>query len=146
MNLPASLKWVEVDLPDILDYKESVLKDEKPVCSLERVRADLADAETRRVLFSRLNAEATRALVVREGLLIYLPRNEVATFAQDLRSFPAFKRWLFDISSPPLLRMLQKNTHSCRAVCWTRQFRPFCGLQSSSDFRRKPTVLSTMSR
>lgn len=111
MALPASLKWIEVDLPDILDYKEAVLKDEKPVCSLERIPADLADPETRRSLFGRLNAKATRALVISEGLLVYLPGDEVARFAQDLRSFPAFRRWTFDIVSPPLLKMLQKNTH-----------------------------------
>ena len=110
-TVPPSLKWVEVDLPGILDYKESLLKDEKPLCALERVRADLADAESRRALFSRLNNEARNALVVSEGLLIYLPANEAATFAQDLRSFPAFRRWTFDIVSPPLLKMLQKNTH-----------------------------------
>ncbi len=111
MLLPASLKWVEVDLPDILDYKETILKDEKPACSLERIRADLANAETRRSLFSRLSDESKKALVISEGLLIYLPRNEVATFAQDLRGFPAFQRWLFDIASPPLLKMLQEKTH-----------------------------------
>ncbi len=111
MALPASLKWVEVDLPDILDYKEAVLKEEKPVCSLERIRADLANTETRRLLFTRLNAEASRALVISEGLLVYLPRDEVARFAQDLRRFPAFQRWTFDIVSPPLLKMLQKGTH-----------------------------------
>lgn len=111
MTLPPSLKWVEVDLPDIMDYKESLLKDEKPVCALERVRADLADVETRRALFSRLNAEARNALVVSEGLLIYLPANQVAAFAEDLRSCPAFRPWTFDIASPPLLKMLQKNTH-----------------------------------
>ena len=31
MNLPASLNWVEVDLPDLLSYKEEILRDEKPV-------------------------------------------------------------------------------------------------------------------
>jgi hypothetical protein len=54
MRLPASLKWVEVDLPDILDYKDEVLKAEKPVCSLERIRLDLSDAKARRSLFDRL--------------------------------------------------------------------------------------------
>lgn len=36
---------------------------------------------------------------------------EVSAFAEDLKSFPAFKRWVPDIVSPGLLRMLQKNTH-----------------------------------
>ena len=33
MELPASLRWVEVDLPDILDYKEEILGDATPVCA-----------------------------------------------------------------------------------------------------------------
>ena len=37
MDLPASLRWVEVDLPDILDYKESILGDAAPACAVERV-------------------------------------------------------------------------------------------------------------
>jgi methyltransferase (TIGR00027 family) len=39
MQLPERLKWVEVDLPEILDYKEELLKAEKPTCTLRRVRA-----------------------------------------------------------------------------------------------------------
>ncbi|HKW51509.1 MAG TPA: class I SAM-dependent methyltransferase, partial [Candidatus Eisenbacteria bacterium] len=43
MPLPSSLLWVEVDLPEILAYKEGVLKNDRPSCALERVRLDLAD-------------------------------------------------------------------------------------------------------
>src|SRR6185312_9954090 len=32
MSLPATLHWIEVDLPAILDYKEEVLSTEKPGC------------------------------------------------------------------------------------------------------------------
>jgi methyltransferase (TIGR00027 family) len=111
MRLPASLKWVEVDLPDILDYKEEVLKAEKPVCSLERVRLDLSDAKIRLSLLGRLASETAKALVITEGLVIYLRGEEVSALAEDLKRFPAFKRWVLDIASPGLLRMLQKNTH-----------------------------------
>src|SRR5256885_2373605 len=38
MELPRALRWVEVDLPEILDYKEEILGDAKPACALERVR------------------------------------------------------------------------------------------------------------
>jgi len=110
MRLPASLKWVEVDLPGILDYKEELLRAEKPACSLERVRLDLSDAEMRRSLFGRLARGAAKALVITEGLLIYLRAEEVAALADNLNLFPAFKRWVLDIASPGLLRMLQKNT------------------------------------
>ena len=37
LELPASLQWVEVDLPDLLTYKEAILRSEKPVCALERI-------------------------------------------------------------------------------------------------------------
>src|SRR6516225_9007280 len=38
MDLPRSLQWIEVDLPEILAHKETVLRKEKPKCGLERVR------------------------------------------------------------------------------------------------------------
>ena len=44
MDLPSSLQWIEVDLPEILAHKEELLRDEKPVCQLKRVRRDLSDA------------------------------------------------------------------------------------------------------
>jgi len=90
MTLPSSLRWIEVDHPEILDYKEEILGNEKPAGSLERVRLDLADVEARRVLFNALASQANRTLIISEGLLIYLSNYEVAALAQDLarpRSF-----------------------------------------------------------
>ena len=54
MNLPGSLQWIEVDLPEILAYKEDVLRNEAPVCQVERVRLDVSDVRARRDLFSEL--------------------------------------------------------------------------------------------
>src|ERR1700730_2228754 len=51
MALPPSLRWVEVDLPDILDYKAEILGDAKPVCELQRVDLDLFNEDGRRGLF-----------------------------------------------------------------------------------------------
>src|SRR5579863_2005541 len=47
MNVPAALQWVEVDLPDIVSYKEEILGNEKPRCRLERVALDLSDVSAR---------------------------------------------------------------------------------------------------
>ena len=110
MKLPASLKWVEVDLPEILAYKEDLLKTEKPTCPLERVPADLSSTETRRSLLDRLAGGSTKALVITEGLLLYLAAQEVSALAEDLKRYPAFKRWVLDIVSPGLLRMVQRST------------------------------------
>ena len=109
MQLPASLKWVEVDLPEILSYKEEILRDEKPVCSLERIRLDLSNAPARRDLFTQLGGRCTKALIITEGLLIYLTPDDVAGLAKDLGAPPSFQSWILDIASPGLLRMLAKK-------------------------------------
>jgi methyltransferase (TIGR00027 family) len=109
MDLPATLQWVEVDLPGILDYKEAVLAGATPRCALERVRLDLSDLAARRALFERLGCRAGRALILTEGLLIYLTADAVAALARDLAAPPAFHDWILDVASPGLLRLLQKQ-------------------------------------
>jgi methyltransferase (TIGR00027 family) len=109
MNLPGSLQWIEVDLPEILTYKEDVLRSETPVCQVERVRLDLSDMPARRELFSELGLRANRALIVSEGLLIYLDEKEVTSLGQDLAVARGFQHWVMDLSSPALLKMLAKK-------------------------------------
>ena len=110
MALPASLQWIEVDLPEILTYKEGILATEKPVCALERVRTDLSDGSSRRALFAGLGRLANRILILTEGLLIYLSAEEVAALAKDLAASSHFQRWIMDLASPGLLRMMQRTT------------------------------------
>jgi len=109
MKLPPTLRWIEVDLPEILDYKGNILRDAKPVCLLERFRLDLSNLEARRSLFTQLGPKAKNALVITEGLIIYLAPDDVATLAQDLAAPPSFRSWVLDIASPALLRMLTKR-------------------------------------
>jgi methyltransferase (TIGR00027 family) len=109
MALPAALQWVEVDLPDLIAYKEDVLRAEKPVCALERIRLDLADVGARRSLFEQLGQRAKKALIITEGLLIYLSAEEVGALAQDLSAPGGFQRWVIDLASPGLLAMMQKQ-------------------------------------
>ncbi len=115
MGLPQSLPWIEVDLPEILDYKESVLAGEKPRCALRRVRLDLSDRDARRALFAELGRQAKTALVVTEGLLIYLTPEQVASLADDLAEVPGFRRWAIDISSPGLRKRLTRQVGSLLA-------------------------------
>lgn len=109
LALPASLKWIEVDLPEITDYKEELLHDERPSCALERVRLDLSDVKSRRELFQRVAKESQKALIISEGLVLYLSSEEVGLLATDLAAYEQFRYWLLDITSPALLRMLQKK-------------------------------------
>jgi methyltransferase (TIGR00027 family) len=109
MDLPPSLHWVEVDLPDILSYKESILDYERPKCRLDRVALDLSDGPKRRALFQRLGADSKKALIVSEGLLIYLGADEARGLASDLADQASFRWWVIDIASPGLLKMMQKQ-------------------------------------
>ena len=112
IDLPPSLLWIEVDLPEILAHKEEILRGEKPVCSLERIRLDLSDVPARRELFARLGRQSRKALVISEGLVVYLSSDEVALLAQDLAAQPNFRSWILDMVSPKLLATLQKRMTS----------------------------------
>jgi methyltransferase (TIGR00027 family) len=108
MPLPPTLRWIDVDLPGILNYKTGMLADEKPVCRYEAVTLDLADAAKRQALFAQVGSESRRVLVVSEGLLIYLAPDQVAALADDLHAQSRFHWWLFDLASPRLLAMMGK--------------------------------------
>jgi methyltransferase (TIGR00027 family) len=108
MELPASLYWVDVDLPEILRYKTTTLADATPVCRYEAVAADLTDPAVRAALFARIGTEGRNVLVITEGLLVYLTSEQVASLARALHAEPTFRWWLFDLASPRLLRMMQR--------------------------------------
>jgi methyltransferase (TIGR00027 family) len=109
MALPSSLKWIDVDLPDLNAYKESILKDATPVCSLERISLDLSDVQARKNLFQKLSTEAKKAIVITEGLIVYFSDEEVKSLANDLYAASGFQYWITDLVSPRLLRMIQKE-------------------------------------
>jgi O-methyltransferase involved in polyketide biosynthesis len=103
-----NLRWIDVDLPGILDYKTDVLKNEKPVCRYEAVRLDLTDAAKRQALFSQVGAASQRVLVVTEGLLIYLTAEQVGELASDLHAQQSFRWWTIDLANPQLLQIMQR--------------------------------------
>jgi methyltransferase (TIGR00027 family) len=107
LPLPAWLRWMEVDLPEILTEKEEQLVNEQPSCCLTRIPLDLADGTARRALFARLEHEARQVLVVTEGLLIYLTAEQVGTLASDLHAPSQFRWWLTDLVSPAVVRWYQ---------------------------------------
>ncbi len=145
LPLSKELKWIEVDLPEISDYKEEMLRDEKPSCVLERVRLDLSDLSERRKLFQRIATGAKRALIVSEGLIIYLTEDEVRSLAVDLAAHDAFHSWVLDIASPPLLRMLQKTIgKALEKAAAPLQFGPAEGPEFYRPSGWKPTAVRSM--
>jgi|SRR5579863_2794874 len=108
MSLPPTLQWIEVDLPAILEEKEQLLRGEKPVCRLERAPLDLADVPARQKLFARIGDSARNTLVVSEGLVCYLEPADVTSLGRDLAAPATFRRWVLDLMSPGLMKMLMK--------------------------------------
>jgi methyltransferase (TIGR00027 family) len=109
LPLPADLRWVEVDLPPMIEHKSGALGGERPACALERVALNLADGERRRAFLAELGSGARETLVLTEGLLIYLERQDVVELAGELVRGPAFRWWLTDLASPGLVRMMAKT-------------------------------------
>jgi methyltransferase (TIGR00027 family) len=109
LKLPSNLRWVEVDIPSILSYKEQKLEREQPRCFLERVKLDLGDRNTRNTLFAKINDESQQVLVLAEGLLGYLTEVQVAALSRDLYQQPNFYWWMFDLTAQSLLEKLQHH-------------------------------------
>lgn len=89
MELPGNLHWVELDLPEILAYKEARLGAEKPRCLLQRNAVDLSNLSERRKVFASIGPRAKRALILTEGLLIYLTAEGVASWPGTWQMFLA---------------------------------------------------------
>lgn len=144
MDLPAGLQWIEVDLPALINYKEGILGGEKPRCALERFRLDLSDVPARQGLFRELGARARKAIVITEGLLVYLSREEVSALGRDLAAQPGFQDWVVDLASPGLLKMLQKNLPILEKAGSPLKFGPEEGPDFFTLCGWKPTEIYSM--
>jgi methyltransferase (TIGR00027 family) len=109
MDLPASLHWVEVDHPSLIESKDAQLSTEVPACAIERIGLDLADHAARREVFDRIWATSTRAMVLTEGVLGALSVDEAGGLADDLHARPGCDSWVIDYFSPRLLAAYQKH-------------------------------------
>jgi methyltransferase (TIGR00027 family) len=109
LPLPPSLRWIEVDLPELLVHKERELAGEHPVCELERVELDLAEIEKRRALFERVGRMGKQVMVASEGLLLYLTPEQVGPLAVDLHAPESFRWWVTDLLSPGLRKRLHRS-------------------------------------
>lgn len=109
LDLPAGLQWFDVDLPGMIDYKSSIMQGETPRCRYEAIAADLTNDEARAAVLHRLGESSKSALVITEGLLVYLSPEQVASLARALHAEAAIRWWISDIASPRLLEMLNKQ-------------------------------------
>jgi methyltransferase (TIGR00027 family) len=109
MRLPASLHWIEVDLPEVIAYKEEKLAGVVPVCRLQRIAAHLSQLDLRQALFAQVNVASARVLVLTEGLLTYLRAEEVTSLAIDLYNQSRFAYWVTDLAAPFIVERMKKH-------------------------------------
>jgi methyltransferase (TIGR00027 family) len=109
MDLPAELRWIEIDMAPIIDLKKERLANERPVCRLERFAVDLSVAGPRRELFRRIGEESRVGLILTEGVLPYLSREEVAALVEDLNAVASFQYWAVDYFTGDYHRRIPKR-------------------------------------
>lgn len=108
LPLPASLSWIEIDLPDLVREKNEALAGETPACRLERIALDLTDVGKRRELFARLASGSQDALILSEGVLMYLSPAVVGELADDLHAQSSFRRWAIDLATPAVKQRVDR--------------------------------------
>jgi methyltransferase (TIGR00027 family) len=109
LDLPSDLLWLHVDMPEMVDYFRSHMAQETPRCRIEFIAADLREEARRSDVFARAAAADGPLLVITEGLLIYLPSDDVVALARDLHDKARARWWLSDLASPALLRFVANN-------------------------------------
>jgi len=120
LELPPELRWIEVDFPDVLDYKDGILNGETPRCRRERVSADLNDREQRLALYRAAGAE--EALLITEGLLMYLPAATIEALAAEPWQHCGVAHWISDVTTSAFQKAIGGGADAMR---------PFRAVQAS---------------
>lgn len=108
LQLPPEFTWVEADLPALLAEKTQLLADQTPRCRLTRTAVDLADPRARSAFLDDALNGASKALVLTEGLLMYLDDGDVVALSEAIAR-PEVAWWMLDFAGPGLKRMMNKK-------------------------------------
>jgi methyltransferase (TIGR00027 family) len=107
LNLPTSLRWIEVDFPKIIDHKNDMLKNERPNCHLERVALDLSDTIVRNEFLQNVARTSKNVLIITEGVVPYLSNEDAESLASELYKHSNFSFWISEYYSPEILKFLR---------------------------------------
>ena len=144
MELPATLRWIEVDFPNMIQLKNERLSADKPVCQLERMPLDLSDRPASQKLLQEIASRSKKILAITEGVIYYLSNDEAAALADDLHALSQYRFWIQDFQDaglakrvPSALRKRMQNAPmKFSAPRWLEFFRQHGWAQK--------TVISTM--
>lgn len=126
MSLPADLRWIEADLPGITAEKNALLAGTEPRCRLQRISVDVTDTAALTTFLDAALDNTSQALVVTEGLVMYLTETDAAELTRTLQH-PAVTRWCLDFSTAGVAALMtDRNQGLLRRAPWT--FLPEDGL------------------
>ncbi|MGN6337173.1 class I SAM-dependent methyltransferase [Mycobacterium sp.] len=131
LDLPSELTWIEADLPELLAEKTQALADQTPRCRLTRTAVDLADPHARDAFLNDALAGATKALVLTEGLSMYLEPSDIVGLSHAIKR-PEVAWWMLDIAFPGLRKRINKNVAGISANA-PFKFAPANGLAFFED-------------
>jgi methyltransferase (TIGR00027 family) len=103
MAFPDGIHWIDVDLPEMVDYRQECLKEMSPQCHHRTLQVDLADERARRNILEDVRDSGGPAMVVSEGVLAYLRPPQVSSLARELHGEPLVRWWLTDLITPMLM-------------------------------------------
>lgn len=127
LSLPASLRWIEVDLSPVLQYKAEQLVSEKPICKLERISLNITDDEERKSFLASESKKSKQIFILTEGLLVYLRPKQVAAIARDLHGQEAIHWWLTEFVSRPASKRSEQAWNNIAAESVQERFAPIGG-------------------
>ncbi len=142
MDLPESLRWIEVDLPEILAYKQMHLSLEKPRCKLEQFSFDITDHTIRSSFLTEVCQETQQVLVLTEGVLIYLTAQQVISLVNDLHEHQSLRWWLTEYVSPQSIKR-DECTWNKLAGERARRFAPSGGITFFEQYGWKVAEFQT---
>jgi methyltransferase (TIGR00027 family) len=120
LDLAPDLRWIEIDFADMLDYKDGIMSGEKPRCRRERLTVDLNDQAQRSVMYEAAGPEP--ALMITEGLLLYLPAATVEALAAETsrNSNVNFNinvsHWISDITTSAFSKILSAGADTMQSI------------------------------
>lgn len=114
LDLAPDLRWLEVDFAEMLDYKDRAMFGETPRCRRERLTVDLNDPVQRAAMYQA--AGSALALMLTEGLLLYLPAATIEAMAAESSSHSGVRHWISDITTSAFSKALGGGTDTTQPI------------------------------
>jgi methyltransferase (TIGR00027 family) len=142
MKLPATLRWVELDFPHLIELKNARLAGQAPACELERVGTDLLDRPKRKKLLAQWGASSKNTLVITEGVLAFFSVSDVAALASDLHATAALHFWIQDFDNAGQRRLPRGWAEKLKAAPILFKVKDWFGFFEKYGWRSSQTITS----